>query len=125
MRAGDRRAALGKGRRLQYLFADSEPQNRARDRPEKEPGAMDRARGRNLGRAYRTRDNDWDHVRMASQRGRQTAAVVAAVHHHLLRVNGPAGWNLRILRSAGSFANPHNRDRTGIQWALRRGSLWN
>src|SRR5208283_4801829 len=61
---------------------------------------------------------------MASQRGRQTAAVVAAVHRDLLRVDGPAGRNFRLLRRADAVGCAHERDGAGVRRALRRGSIW-
>ena len=91
MRASDRGAPRGAGRQFQYVLADPEPQNRTCNRQVEEPGAMAGAGGRNFGRACRARDNDWNNLRVASQRGRQTAAVVAAVHRDLLRVDGPVG----------------------------------
>src|SRR5208282_404632 len=100
MRASRRGAPRGAGRRLQYLLADPEPQNRTCNRQVEESGAMAGAGGWNFGRSDRARDNDWNNLRVASQRGRETTPVVAAIHRDLLRVDGPAGRNFRLLRGA-------------------------
>src|SRR5271155_4167981 len=98
MRARDRTVARGAGRRFQHVLAYTESQNRTRDRKEEESGTMDRAGGRNFRNSNRARDNDWDNLRVAPQRGRQAAPVVAAVHHYLLRVDGSARWNFRFYQ---------------------------
>src|ERR1700691_6807581 len=102
MRECDRRTACGEGRRVQYLLANPEPQDRTCNRPQKKSGAMDRVGRRDLGRAYRTRDNDRNDLRVAPQRRWQTAALVAAIHRDLLRVDGAAWRNLRLPGSAGT-----------------------
>src|SRR5208283_2104776 len=103
MRTSDRGAPRGAGRQFQYVLADPEPQNRTCNWQVEESGAMAGVGGRNFRRAYRPGDNDWNNLRVASQRGRQTAAVVAAVHRDLLRDDGPAGRNFRVPRGAATF----------------------
>src|SRR5208282_3647740 len=125
MRASDRRSPRGADRRFQYVLADPKSQNRTCNRQVEKPGAMAGAGGRNFGRSYRARDNDWNNLRVASQRGRQTTSVVAAIHRDLLRADGPAGRTFRLLRRADAVGCAHDRDGAGVRRALRRGSIWN